>query len=232
MMNPLTTGFGGTYPGAMFDVVLANPPFSGKVQDESILADLNYKLNARATELLFLKWFIDHLSPGGWAGVIVPNGVLFGSAKAATRLRELLLSEWRPPDCHQPPQRRVQTLRRCRHRRFHRRQTLNLQPSTKSVWFYDITADGFSLDDKRSPIEPNDIPAALAKWPAREEGPTSYRVPVEKIRKNDWFLAAGRYKPVTAAAVNHDAPADILGEIITLEEQIAARAKKLHSVLK
>jgi type I restriction enzyme M protein len=61
MRNGLTTGFGGTYPGKMFDVILANPPFSGRVQDESILADLNYKLNTRATELLFLKWFIDHL---------------------------------------------------------------------------------------------------------------------------------------------------------------------------
>ena len=61
--NPLTTGFGGAYPGKLFDVILANPPFAGKVQDESILSDLNYKLNTRATELLFLKWFIDHLRP-------------------------------------------------------------------------------------------------------------------------------------------------------------------------
>ena len=89
MMNPLTTGFGGAYPGKMFDCILANPPFSGKVQDESILADLNYKLNTRATELLFLKWFIDHLSKNGRAGVIVPNGVLFGSTNAATALRWL-----------------------------------------------------------------------------------------------------------------------------------------------
>ena len=93
MLNPLTTGFGGAYPGQRFDVILANPPFAGKVQDESILADLNYKLNTRATELLFLKWFIDHLAPGGRAGVIVPNGVLFGSTNAATSLRELLLTE-------------------------------------------------------------------------------------------------------------------------------------------
>ena len=93
MLNPLTTSFGGAYPGKMFDVILANPPFSGRVQDESILADLNYKLNTRATELLFLKWFIDHLMPGGRAGVIVPNGVLFASTNAATALRESLLTE-------------------------------------------------------------------------------------------------------------------------------------------
>src|SRR5258705_13882248 len=92
LMNPLTTGFGGAYPGKMFDVILANPPFAGKVQDESILTDLNYKLNTRATELLFLKWFMDHLSVGGRAGVIVPNGVLFGSNNAATGLGEMLLT--------------------------------------------------------------------------------------------------------------------------------------------
>jgi hypothetical protein len=92
-MNPLTTGFGGAYPGKRFDVILANPPFAGRVQEESILSDLNYKLNTRATELLFLKWFIDHLTADGRAGVIVPNGVLFGSTNAATKLRELLLTE-------------------------------------------------------------------------------------------------------------------------------------------
>ena len=80
-------------PARCSTCILANPPFAGKVQDESILADLNYKLNTRATELLFLKWFIDHLAPGGRAGVIVPNGVLFGSTKAATALREMLLTE-------------------------------------------------------------------------------------------------------------------------------------------
>src|ERR1039458_7819664 len=93
LFNPLTTSLGGTYPGKLYDCILANPPFSGKVQDESILADLNYQLNTRATELLFLKWFIDHLAPGGRAGVIVPNGVLFGTNNAATKLRELLLTE-------------------------------------------------------------------------------------------------------------------------------------------
>src|SRR5438876_5274269 len=93
LYNALTTGFSGVYPGKTFELILANPPFAGKVQDESILSDLNYKLNTRATELLFLKWFIDHLAPGGRAGVIVPSGVLFGSTNAATGLRELLLTE-------------------------------------------------------------------------------------------------------------------------------------------
>jgi type I restriction enzyme M protein len=88
------------------------------------------------------------------------------------------------------------------------------------VWFYDITADGFSLDDKRSPIDANNIPDLLAKWPGREEGPSSYRVPLEKILENDCSLAAGRYKTVTTESVNHDVPAEILSDVLKLENEI------------
>jgi type I restriction enzyme M protein len=232
--NPLTTGFGGTYPGQLFDILLANPPFSGKVQDESILADLNYKLNTRATELLFLKWIMDHLAPGGRAGVIVPNGVLFGSTKAATGLRQLLLTECdlqaviSLPSGVFKPYAGVATAALI-FQKVGMRSTASptLAPATKSVWFYDLTADGFSLDDKRTPIEANDIPDVLAKWPGREEGPNSYRVPIEKIQENDWSLAAGRYKPVTTEAVNHDAPADILGDVLKIEQDIVRRGNAL-----
>ena len=85
--NPLTTTQGGQYPGPRYDIILANPPFAGRVQTESILADIG--LETRDTELLFLKWFIDHLADNGRAGVIVPNGVLFGAGKAARRVREV-----------------------------------------------------------------------------------------------------------------------------------------------
>ena len=223
LLNPLTTGFGGAYPGKMYDCILANPPFSGKVQDESILADLNYKLNTRATELLFLKWFIDHLTPGGRAGVIVPNGVLFGSTNAATALRELLLTECdlqaviSLPSGVFKPYAGVATAA----------LIFEKGKPTQSVWFYDITADGFSLDDKRTPIDVNDIPDVLAKWPNREEEENSYRVPIAKIRENDWSLAAGRYKPVTTTAVNHDAPAEILGDMLKLENEIIQRGNAL-----
>ena len=238
--NPLTSGFGGTYPGAMFDTIFANPPFAGKVQDESILADLNYKLNTRATELLFLKWIIDHLAPGGRAGVIVPNGVLFGSNNAATGLREMLLTECdlqaviSLPSGVFKPYAGVATAALIFEKRREPQLTRTDADGKKGVsesapirdirgqfvWFYDLTADGFSLDDKRTPIEANDIPDVLAKWPALEEGPNSYRVPIEKIRENDWSLAAGRYKPVTTATVNHDAPAEILGDVLKLEQEI------------
>ncbi len=221
--NPLTTGFGGSYPGQRFDVILANPPFAGKVQDESILTDLNYKLNTRATELLFLKWFIDHLADGGRAGVIVPNGVLFGSTNAATSLRELLLTE-----CDLQA---VISLPSGVFRPYAGVATAALifekGRKTERVWFYDMTADGFSLDDKRTSIAANDIPDVLAKWPSREEGPNSYRVPIEKIKENGWSLAAGRYKPVTTEAVSHDAPAEILAEVLEIESRITERGNAL-----
>jgi type I restriction enzyme M protein len=221
--NPLTTGFGGVYPGQRFDVILANPPFAGKVQEESILADLNFRLDTRATELLFLKWFIDHLTPGGRAGVIVPNGVLFGSTNAATKLREMLLTECdlqaviSLPSGVFRPYAGVATA------------ALIFQKGTptKSVWFYDLTADGFSLDDKRTPIEANDIPDVLNKWPSREEGANSYRVPIERIKENDWSLAAGRYKLVTKEAVNHDAPVDILRDVLKVENEIVRHGDAL-----
>lgn len=223
LFNPLTTGFGGTYPGKMFDCILSNSPFAGKVQDESILADLNYKLNTRATELLFLKWFMDHLTLNGRAGVIVPNGVLFGSTNAASGLREVLLTECdlqaviSLPSGVFKPYSGVGTAA----------LIFEKGKATQSVWFYDITADGFSLDDKRTPIDANDIPDVLAKWPNREEGPNSYRVPIAKIRENDWSLAAGLYKPVTTTAVNYDAPAEILGDVLKLENEIIRHGNAL-----
>jgi len=225
--NPLTTSFGGSYPGQLFDVILANPPFAGSVQGESILSDLNYKLNTRSTELLFLKWFIDHLAPGGRAGVIVPNGVLFGSTKAAKGLRELLLSQntlqavISLPSGVFKPYSGVGTAVLIFEKR----------APTESVWFYDLTADGYSLDDKRSPIAANDIPDVLAKWPTREEGPNSYRVSIAKIRENDWSLAAGRYKPVSTETVHHDPPAQILREVLALEKEIITRGEALLSLI-
>lgn len=216
LMNPLTTGFSGAYPGKLYEVILANPPFSGKIQDESILSDLNYKLNTRSTELLFLKWCIDHLAPGGRAGVIVPSGVLFGSTNAARSLRELLFAECdlqaviSMPSGVFKPYSGVGTAA----------LIFEKGKSTESVWFYDLAADGFSLDDNRTPVEANDIPDILLKWPGREKGVNSYRVPIEKIRDNGGSLVSSRYRPVTTVAVNHDSPVEILGEVLDLEKRI------------
>jgi type I restriction enzyme M protein len=106
------------------------------------------------------------------------------------------------------------------------------QPHPKFIWFYELTADGYSLDDKRAPIEANDIPDVLTKWQAKEEGPNSFSVPIEQIQENNWSLMAGRYRPLVDSNVKHDPPDNILGEIIELETKIADSAAKLQEVLK
>lgn len=218
--NPLTMSRG-SYPGACYDVILANPPFAGRIQKESILADIN--LATSNTELLFMKWFLDHLTDTGRAGVIVPNGVLFGSGKAQKKIRELLLTTCELqavvslPSGVFKPYSGVGTAA----------LVFEAGKATESVWFYDLTADGFTLDDKRTPTSANDIPDLLAKWPTRAEGPNSYRVSIEQIMENDWSLAAGRYKPVEATEVHHDDPADILREVIGMENEILQRANVL-----
>jgi type I restriction enzyme M protein len=267
--NPLTTalrpfdkltarGAGSGYPGQQYQCILANPPFAGKIQKESILADIN--LDTRNTELLFVKWIIDHLAPGGRAGVIVPNGVLFGSTKAARKVRELLLTECDlqaiinlPSGVFKPYsgvgtaalifekrsfEKRAEPVEARALRPFDKAQGAHdasrkqAEPVEAFVWFYDLTADGLSLDDKRTPIDANDIPDVLAKHPERVEGPNSYRVPLAKIfESDDLSLAAGRYKPVTTQAVNHDKPQDILAEVLALEDEIAQRARALMGTI-
>jgi type I restriction enzyme M protein len=220
--NPLTTTKGGQYPGQMFEVILANPPFAGKVQKESILADIG--LETRDTEILFLKWFIDHLAQGGRTGVIVPKGVLFGSSKADKKVREILLTSCdlqaviSLPSGVFKPYSGVGTAVLI----FEKGQ------KTESVWFYELTADGLSLDDKRAEIEANDIPDIIAKWPKREEGPNSFNVDIARIKENGWQLMAGRYRPVKIETVHYDPPAKILEDIVKIENSIAEKAYRLQ----
>jgi len=219
--NPLTTTKGGQYPGQLFDVILANPPFAGKIQKESILADIG--LETRDTELLFLKWFMDHLANGGRAGVIVPNGVLFGSGKADKKVREQLLTTCDLQAVIALPSGVFKPYSGVGTAVF----IFEKGRPTKSVWFYELTADGLSLDDKRAPIEANDIPDIIAKWPKREEGPNSFNVPIDRIRDNGLKLMIGHYKPVRLDTIKYDAPGKILADVIQLESEIAVRAKHL-----
>jgi len=231
MMNPLTTGIGGAYPGQRFDIILANPPFAGKVQDESILSDLNYKLNTRATELLFLKWFIDHLAPGGRAGVIVPNGVLFGANNAASSLREMLVLECELqavislPSGVFKPYSGVGTAVL-----IFRKTGAGIKP-TQSVWFYEISADGFNLSDTRAPIDDNDIPDLLEKWHSRAEGKNSFLVSVADLKAKNYELLISRYRQQVTQIENHDKPRDIVDEVLNLEAKIIKLAQSLREKL-
>ena len=224
--NPLTSTLDGQYPGQKYDCILANPPFAGRVQRESILTDIN--LDTRDTELLFLKWFVDHLSNAGRAGVVVPTGVLFGSGKSDRRVRELILTTCdlqaviALPSGVFKPYSGVGTA------------ILIFEKGgpTQSVWFYELRADGYSLDDKRGAVEANDIPDILGRWPGREEGQNCFRVAAEKIRENGWQLIPSRYKPPRLDAVSHQPPEEILARVIGLEAEIERQAKALLKRLK
>jgi type I restriction enzyme M protein len=175
------------------------------------------------TRSVVVYWFLDHLTDTGRAGVIVPNGVLFGSGKAARKVRELLLTTCDLQAIIALPSGVFKPYSGVGTAIF----IFQKGRSTESVWFYELTADGLSLDDKRAPIESNDIPDILAKWPEREEGLNSFRVPVEKIRDNGWQLMPGRYKPIRLDASIHEEPAKILADVIKLEMEITQRIKVL-----
>ena len=220
--NPLTMSLQGSYPGEQFDCIVANPPFSGAIQKESILADIN--LQTRDTEKLFLKWFIDHLVPQGRAGVIVPNGILFGNDKAARKLRGMLLKECNLqavialPSGIFKPYASVGTAILIFHK----------GTPAKSVWFYELAADGFSLTDTRTPTNDNDIPDVLAKWPGRESGPKSFNVSIEDIEALDYSLLPSRYRKVDMQVIKHDSPATILDEVIDIEHELTKRLGELR----
>lgn len=224
--NPLTTSLHGGYPGHLYDYVFANPPFSGAIQKESILADIN--LPTRDTEKLFLKWFIDHLTPAGHAGVIVPNGVLFGSDKASLKLRESLLNE-----CDLQA---VITLPSGIFKPYAGVATAILifdkKGPTEEVWFYELAADGFSLTDTRTPIEENDIPDLLARWPGREEGPKSFRAPASEIIKNNFELMPVHYKEQKIHLASHDRPSQVIDDLLKIEVELQERLQALRKQVK
>jgi type I restriction enzyme M protein len=217
--NPLTDS---RYYGDRYEVILANPPFAGSIQKESVLADIN--LPTSSTELLFCKWFIDHLSDNGRAAVIVPNGVLFASNKAARKVRELLLDECDlqavinlPSGVFQPYSGVGTAI-----------LVFKKGGPTKNVWFYDLKADGFTLDQRRQPIAENSIPDIVEKFPKRAEDGNSFIVPVERIKENvEFSLSLSQYHQAEVESVEHRDPKEILREVIALEKGIEQAAEQL-----
>ena len=224
MHNSVTTNFGGSYPGEKFDVILANPPFAGSVQAESILSDLNHGLNTRSTELLFCKWFIDHLNNEGRAGVIVPQGVLTGSSNAHKALRKNLLEQNTLeavidlPGGVFNPYSGVSTAI----------LIFKNGGSTKSVWFYKVSADGFTLNANRNPTANNDLPDLLAKYPNREEGENSINVDVQAIIDNDLSFNVNNYLIREQEEIEYAHPSQLLIEIRGIEQQILEQIKVLE----
>ncbi len=214
-----------------YDVVLATPPFKGSIDKGDIHEGL--KLKTTKTELLFVAKIIALLRMGGRAGVIVPDGVLSGSSNAHQDLRKLLVDECQlqgvlsMPAGVFKPYAGVST------------GVLFFVKGgrTDKVWFYDMTADGRSLDDKREKVKENDIPDVLARWrgrdPARDtdRAGKAFFVGVEEIRAAKYDLSINRYKQVRYEAVEHEAPGVILARLRDLEAEISREIEELGGMV-
>lgn len=215
-----------------YDVVLANPPFTGSIDKGDINEDL--RLKTTKTELLFVNRMMNLLRIGGRAGVIVPDGVLFGSSKAHRDLRTMLVEECElqavvsMPSGVFKPYAGVSTAV----------LVFVKGGQTEHVWFYHMEADGYSLDDKREKIEANDIPDIIERWRERDSEKDTDRkakaffVPAQEIRDNKYDLSINRYGEVEFTPPPVDPPKVVLRRLRKLEKQILRDLDSLERLLR
>ena len=235
-----------------FSLVLANPPFKGSLDYDSVESSILQTVKTKKTELLFLGLMLRALRTGGRCAVIIPDGVLFGSSKAHKQIRQELIENQKldavisMPSGVFKPYAGVSTAVLL--------FTKTNSGGTNNVWFYDMKADGFSLDDKRtglvenfSPVlgemsegqrgeyhAKNNIPDIIKRWHKpdeeqdRKRTDQSFYVPFSELKENDWDLSINRYKEIVYEEVKYDAPA----EIITSIEELDKQRSKVLTVLK
>lgn len=218
-----------------YSLIMANPPFTGSVFQEEISKDLLALCKTRKTELLFLALFTKMLEVGGRCACIVPDGVLFGSSAAHKAIRKELVDNQKltavisMPSGVFKPYAGVSTAILI--------FTKTNAGGTDKVWFYDMTADGYSLDDKRSPIADNDIPDIIARYEnftgeeARERTDKSFFVPKEEIIGNDYDLSINKYKKTEYVAVEYPSSQEIMADLRMLEKQISEAMDELEKML-
>ncbi|MBP2100086.1 type I restriction-modification system subunit M [Enterococcus rivorum] len=216
-----------------YSLVLANPPFKGSLDYDSVANDLLTTVRTKKTELLFLALFLRILKPGGRAAVIVPDGVLFGSSKAHKELRKKLLEENQlnavvsMPSGVFKPYAGVSTAILI----FTKTSSAS---KTEKVWFYDMQADGYSLDDKRTVVEDNDLPDIIQRFTHLEEETErkrtdkSFFVPLAEIQENDYDLSINKYKEIEYEEVEYEKPEVILEKISILEDEILKNIADLN----
>ena len=218
-----------------YSLIMANPPFTGSVFQEEISKDLLALCKTKKTELLFLTLFVKMLEVGGRCASIVPDGVLFGSSTAHKAIRRELVENQKlvavisMPSGVFKPYAGVSTAILI--------FTKTNAGGTDKVWFYDMKADGYSLDDKRSPIAANDIPDIIARFnnldgeQGRERTEQSFFVTKEEIIDNGYDLSINKYKKTEYVAVEYPSTAEILDRLDALEAEIANEMKKLRGML-
>ena len=215
------------------DIILANPPFKGSLDAEDVHSSLLAKVKTKKTELLFLVLILRMLKLGGRSATIVPDGVLFGSSTAHVALRQMLLDENQLeavislPSGVFKPYAGVSTAI----------LVFTKGGKTDNVFFYDVQADGFSLDDKRDPVKDNDLPDALARWktrdPAKDKDRTTkaFFVPAEDIRAQKYDLSLSRYRETVHVEEEFDPPKLILDRMKALHADIAKDMAELEEML-
>lgn len=212
-----------------YDVVLANPPFTGSLDESEISG--KFTIKTKKTEILFLELMYNILSSGGRCAVIVPDGVLFGNQRAHKKIRTKLLEECRldavismPSGVFKPYSGSSTGI-----------LVFTKGEPTEKIWFYDMTSDGYSLDDKRTFIDgKGDIPDIIEKFKKRDKEKFENRkakcffVPFEEIKANDYDLSISKYKEIEYEEVQYEKPGVIKEKILELEKNIVVTLEELE----
>ncbi|PNG44614.1 DNA methyltransferase [Pseudomonas asplenii] len=239
-----------------YSLILANPPFAGSLDYESTAKDLQKIVKTKKTELLFLALFLRLLKPGGRAAVIVPDGVMFGSSKAHKELRRMIIEDHKldgivklPSGVFKPYAGVATSILLF---------TKTNSGGTDNVWFYDLQADGMSLDDKRLPLltddklgvspsavltdeerAKNNLPDVLVHWRERKgeellrpRTAQSFCVPKSEIVSQKYDLSLSRYKEVECEEIVHRSPDEILERLSALEVEISQGMHSLREVFR
>lgn len=218
-----------------YSLILANPPFKGSLDADIVSADLLKICKTKKTELLFLALFLRMLKVGGRGAVIVPDGVLFGSSTAHKAIRKELVDGNRleavisMPSGVFKPYAGVSTGILVFTKTGH--------GGTDKVWFYDMRADGFSLDDKRTPVAENDIPDIIARFhdlqneESRQRTEQSFFVPKAEIVENGYDLSINKYKKTEYKPVEYPSTQEIMADLHELEMQITQGLAELEGIL-
>lgn len=216
-----------------FDVILANPPFKGSLDEGDVHPTLTQAVKTKKTELLFVALILRMLKKGGRSATIVPDGVLFGSSKAHTALRTLLVKENQLeavislPSGVFKPYAGVSTAI----------LVFSKGGKTDHVFFYDVGDDGFSLDDKRDVVSDNDLPDALERWRKKSAKKDAVRtakhfmLPVSEIEAKNFDLSINRYREARHEEVKYDPPKKIVAKLRALEAEIGKDLNELEAML-
>ena len=238
-----------------YSLILANPPFAGSIDIDSAAKILKSVVNTRSTELLFIALFIKMLKPGGQAAVIVPDGVLFKSSNANKEIRRILVEDQKLdavislPSGVFKPYAGVSTAILI--------FTKTNSGGTDTVWFYDMNADGYSLDDHRKPLLEDDklgtnpieklkkeehlknnLPDIFLRWKEREgkehkrsKKEQSFTVTKDKIKDTGYSLNLNEYKEILHEHQEHISPTQLISELKTLETDINNELKEIEKLI-